>query len=279
MFNLPAVAPYRLTRAPLAQALGQVRFPLQARLGTIEGIAAVQDSLSDRYPYLQAPAPGIELQLGGPGVPAAFSPGAEQFVFSSDDGHSVHVNPSGFTLSVGPGYNGYRDFNERFRELVSLLHDVVRVPRCDRIAVRYLTLAATPPGDDAKWTKWFRPELLGWIGGAYLDDGTQLLNSLNQVQLRSRPQDPFASFPADVAGVIRHGLVPGGSSVNGMPPVAVSSESYVLDFDFFCEHPQAWDQERLMRQFDALHDQMDRFFFWALTDTGAEDFGYEEAGE
>lgn len=277
MFNLPAVAPYRLTRAPLAQAFGQVRFPLQARLATIDGLAAVQDGLRERYPYLEAqPTAGsLEVQFGPNGPQAAFGSNAQQFVFLSDDGYSVHVDAGSVTLSAGASYQGYEDFRDRFAEVVQILHSVVRVPRCDRIAVRYLTLATTPSSDSSAWSKWFRPEFVGWSGGKLLAEGTTIQNSLSQVQLSSSPQDSFALFPADVAGVVRHGLIPGGSGVAGIPPIQIDAESYVVDFDFFCEHAQPWDVGRLVGQFHALHDQIDRFFRWALTDEGARDFGYE----
>ena len=52
MFVLPEVPPYHLRRAPLVQALVQIRFPMLADLQSVDGIARLQDRLGDRFPYL-----------------------------------------------------------------------------------------------------------------------------------------------------------------------------------------------------------------------------------
>ena len=148
MFDLPDVVPYRLTRAPLAQALAQVRYPLQARLGTLEGVALIQERLADRYPYLEpaTAAGGIEVQFGPAGAQAALSSSASH---SSSSRTMVTASrfPDSATLSVGDAYMGATDFRERFLELLTVLGSVGRISRCDRIAARYLTLATMPPGE------------------------------------------------------------------------------------------------------------------------------------
>jgi uncharacterized protein (TIGR04255 family) len=279
MFDLPAAPRYRLNNAPLAQALVQVRFPIQARLGTLDGIATLQERLNDRYPYLQ-PSPqataNLEVQFGVGGAQAAISPNQQEYVFASDDGHSVWVSPSSVGLVATSEYQGVDDFSGRFEEILIALHEVVAVPRCDRIAARYLTVAPTPPGDTAAWTRWFRHELTGWPASHLVPDATRVVTALNQVQLTNPAQDGYATFPAEVQEVLRHGLVPGGSGVSGFPPIQLELESFVLDFDFFCEAPQVWNPQHLHQQFLALHAQIDSFFRWTLTDEALRDFGYEE---
>ena len=275
MFNLPSVDRYTLHRAPLAQALAQVRFPLQARLGSLEGIAVLQERLNPQYPYLEQP-PAVELQIAPGGAQAAISQTNRQYVFKGDDGHAVAVGPDVVTLTTDASYGGADDFKARFDDLLRILQEDVLIPRCNRIAAKYLTLAEVPPGEAQSWVEWFRPELLGWTGSTLLADDAHIVSAINQVQLRSRPQEAFAIFPGDVAGVVRHGLIPAGSLVDGIPPVQVASESYVIDVDLFCEFAQPWDRAHLSDQFSALHEQIDRFFRWTLTAAGESHFELEE---
>lgn len=278
MFDLPQVTPYTLNRAPLAQALAQVRFPLQARLASLEGLAGLQDRLSDPYPYLAPAATGpvFELQLG-PNGPQPVNTQSE-FVFRSDDGHAVWVSPNRVTLSVGPEYAGAADFTARLNEVLNALHVAVRIPRFERVAARYLTLAPVPLGDDYAWSRWFKPELTGWTGAGLISEQTTVVSALNQVQLRSRPQGDFADFPGEVGGVVRHGLVPPGSNVDGIPPVQVGEQSYVIDLDLYCEAAQPWEPERIGLQFSALHEKIDQFFRWTLLPEGEAHFELEERG-
>jgi uncharacterized protein (TIGR04255 family) len=277
VFDLPPTARYQLTRAPLAQALAQVRYPLQARLGTLTGIASVQERLAARYPYLgQQQIQSVEVQFSPESAPAAAVGADVNFTFTSDDGHAIVVTPGSATLSAGAQYQGVEDFAERFRELLTVLEETSKMPRCERLGVRYLTVATTPPGDARAWTRWFRPELVGWAGTELLTADSTVTSAINQVTFSTRPLGELAKFPVDVQAVIRHGLVPGGSALPGIPPVSVDQESYVLDSDVFVVAPQKWNVDTLSEQFSALHGQIDRFFRWTLTATGEEFFGLEE---
>lgn len=280
MFDLPDVPPYRLLRAPLAQALAQVRYPIQARLGTMDGLARVQELLGSDYPFLEPAAAadgGIEVQFGPAGAQAAVTH-QNQLVFKSEDGHSIWVTPDSTTLSVGDAYKGARDFGQRFEKVLNVLTRI-GVSRCDRIAARYLSVAPTPPNDNDAWTRWFNTELIGWQGHGHLRGDVKLASTITQSELTASPSGTLADFPASVGALIRHGLVPSGSTVNGIPAVQVHSPSFVLDFDFFCAAPQPWRAQRLNLQFIALHGQIDKFFKWTLQDAGLDYFGYEEVVE
>ncbi len=52
MFGLDPAPRYRLTRPPLVEALGQVRFPVRAKLNTLDGVAPVQERLDEVFPYM-----------------------------------------------------------------------------------------------------------------------------------------------------------------------------------------------------------------------------------
>jgi uncharacterized protein (TIGR04255 family) len=276
VFELPPVGEYKFANTPLAQALVQVRFPIQAKLGTLEGLSAVQERIADRYPYLGgSQSPPIELQIGPEGAQAAVGPGGG-YMFNSDDGHSVILHTDSVSLTVGPEYVSFDDFKERFDVILRALDECVTIPRCDRIATRYLTVAPTPVGDEGAWKTWFKAELLGWVAGHELSPAVVIGSAINQVGMSAPPTAALSAFPSDVQAVIRHGLVPGGTAVPGIPPISLPERSYLLDLDVFSAGAQGWDIDGLIEQVVVLHDQIERFFRWSLTPEGEKHFGLEE---
>ncbi len=270
MFRLDPPERYRLERAPLAQAMAQVRFPLIARLNSADGIAPIQDQLRDRYPYM-AQRQEVALQFPSQGSPGGTIGSAWEL--TDDEGRVVSISTGSATLSVGVAYEGVEEFAERFEQLLTVLAQQARVPRCDRLGVRYLSVAETLPGQETGWQEWFRPELTGWAGSPLLDDKTVADVALCQVHLRGAPSGPLLGLVDDVRCNANHGLVPGGSSIPGIPPVATNVPSYILDLDLYVEAPQLFAPGALRGQFEALHSEIDAFFRWSLTPAGEKRFG------
>ena len=121
----------------------------------------------------------------------------------------------------------------------------------------------------------FRPELTGWPATATVADGTHLVTTITQSQLTAPPTGELAGPEADIQAVVRHGLVPANTMVPGVLPRQPRGPAFLLDIDIFTEGPQEFEPDELTRQLTMLHDQIDRFFFWALTDEGATYFGRE----
>lgn len=279
VFNLPEVAPFALGRAPLAQALAQVRFPIQARLASLEGVAAIQDGLRERYPFMEPEQVAtFQLQLGPLASQAAVNQGSQRFVFRGEEDFSVTIAPDMVNLTAGADYAGADDFKERFREVLDVLQQSIPMVRCDRVAARYLNIATVPPGDDLAWSRWFRPDVAGWPGAGIAADGGHIQSSLSQVQMTAPPRDDLAIFPGEVTGLVRTGLVPGGSAIEGVPPVQVDVPSFVIDLDLFTAHAQTWNGEHLSQQFAILHNQIERFFRWTLSQEGEQAFELTEVG-
>lgn len=270
MFRLDPPERYRLERGPLAQAMAQVRFPLIARLNSPDGIAPIQDQLRDRYPYM-AQRQEIAVQVSSQGPPA--SAVGSVWELTDDDGRVVSISTGSATLSVGVAYKGVEEFAERFEQVLTVLAGQASVPRCDRLGVRYLSVAETLPGQEGGWQEWFRPELTGWAGSDLLDDQTAVDVALGQVQLRGSLSGSFSGLANDLRGTVSHGLVPAGSGIPGIPPVTTRAPSYILDLDLYLQAPQPLDPGALRIQFDALHSEIDAFFRWSLTRAGEEHFG------
>ena len=279
MFVLAPVSPYVLSNPPLAQALAQVRFPLQARLATLEGIAIVQDELSGEYPSLtQEQAHGIEIQFSQEGQQVSSGAASASFIFSSDDGFKVTITPESATLSVDVTYKGVDDFTDRFETLVHVLSEKLKIPRCERLGVRFLSTFDMPPGDLTAWTRWFNKDLIGWIGSSILNRDTAISSAITQVTLSSPERDELAVLPSRLEAIVRHGMAPRGSTVPGIPPIQLERDAYVLDLDFFVTTPQPWNVPKLKDQFTVIHGQIDRFFRWALSPDGEELVGLIQEG-
>jgi uncharacterized protein (TIGR04255 family) len=276
MFGLDPAPRYRLARPPLVEALGQVRFPVRAKLANLDGVAPIQERLDAVFPYMnQQQVQQVSLLIGAAGPAAAESQMAQSWRFTDDSGWSVVIAPDSATQSAGPQYGEFSEFSDRFRTVLTALADGAGVSRADRLGVRYLNIAEVPPGNDGAWRRWFRPELTGWSGSEAVGDTTRLITSITQTQLAAEPVGELSGPPVDVQAIVRHGFIPAGTMVPGVLPRQPQNPAYLLDIDLFIDGAQTFDVDELSRQVTMLHDQIDRFFFWAVAPDGAEYFGLE----
>jgi uncharacterized protein (TIGR04255 family) len=276
MLDLPGPPRYRMAAAPLVQALVQVNFPIVTRLQTLEGAAAVQAALGGQYPYLSQNVVQQMSLMVGPAGPAG--PQTSQNVvheLTSDDGWTLTLTVSSATLSVGEDYAGVDDFAHRFTELCAALAATGDLPRCDRLGLRYLDVVEIEDADG--WQDWFQPEIVG-VAAPALSQET-LLSSLTETRLRKQPDGPFQALRLPVEGILRHGVVPAGSVLAGVPPRPVQQRTFVFDMDTFVTAPQPFAPEALSDQFLALHTEIEKVFHWAVTDQGKVRFGYEAIDE
>lgn len=272
LLQVPEAPRYRLERAPLVQALAQVRYPLIAALETMPGVAPLQERLREAFPYMeQERVQEVSLVIGPAGPAGGAGAASVTWNLTNDAGTLVVIGAGSATLSAGASYTTVEEFSDDFERTLRALESV-GVPRCDRLGVRYLSLAAELPGEDRSWRRWFRPELLGWAGSDTVADGV-LETSINQVMLRHAPTGDLAGPPADVQATVRHGAVPAGTDVPGIPPLQVPHPAYLLDLDVYVAGHQPFDPARILKQFEMFHTQIDGFFYWSLTQEGAEHFG------
>jgi uncharacterized protein (TIGR04255 family) len=278
MFDLEPVRPYRLARPPLVQALGQIRYPLRgARFQTLDGVAPLQDRLVDFFPYMAQEQVQQVSMLLGPGAPlTSETQTARNWRFTDDVGWALVVGADSATLSIGPQYGAFEEFHDRFRAIVGALQESFAVPRCDRLGLRYVDVAPVPPGDEHAWREWFRPEITGWSATSVVGSDTRMVTSLTQTQLAASPTGELSGPPVDVQAIIRHGYIPPNAMIPGVLPAQTTSSAFLLDIDLFVDGHQPFEADELSRQITMLHDQIDRFFRWALAPAGEEYFGLEE---
>jgi len=245
-------------------------------------VADIQQRLAERFPFLERQdVQEVSLVLGPAGPTAPVSEIATSWSFSTEEGVQAVLAPDSATLSAaGDSYHGIAAFTERFEALLSALaQSPPRQRRCDRLGVRFLNLAAFPTETRTPDVAWFKPEVTGWIHTTLLEPDTQLASTVTQTEIVALPTGSFSGMPGPIQATIRHGMVPSGSAVPGIPPITVSSPSYLLDFDLFITAPQPFDVRVLLGQFRTMHRHIDSFFRWTLTDEGAEHFGLEELEE
>lgn len=279
MFNLDAAPKFTMERPPLAQALGQVRFPLIAHLQTLAGVAPLQDRLSEHFPYMeQNHVRAISFQVGPAGAALSEGESATSWEFTDDDGWMLVLSAGTATLSAGQSYTNSADFGSRFGAILTALAEVEHVRRCDRLGVRYLDLAPTPPGEEDAWHHWFRPEVVGWPAVGILAPGAHVRSTITQTLITCDTTGDFAGAPGEVQALIRHGFAPVGSVIPGFPQIELEQASWLLDLDLFVASQQRFISEALVAQFHSLHSHIDRFFRWAMTDDGVLYFGLEDIG-
>lgn len=278
MFQIEAPPRYRLVHPPLIQAVVQILFPLEARFQELSGIASIQDALQDLLPYVEGgPTQSVAVQVGIGGMVSSTS--KVIWKFTGDEAWEFTLEPGGAALSVaGDDYRGIEDFRQRFSHVLQALAKTGRVRRCNRIGIRYINAVESLPGDEKAWMRWFKKELLGWVGSDILVPDVRTQSSITQTQMLVSPSGPLASAPADIQALIRHGILPAGTEI----PVGTDASrglkqvSYILDVDMFIQAAQRFDPAALIEQFEALHGQIDAFFRWSLTQEGERHFEVED---
>jgi uncharacterized protein (TIGR04255 family) len=273
LFAVDRAPSYSLTRAPLVQALAQVRFPLVADFQNLGGVAPLQNALRANFPYMEQTR---VQELGfaiGPSGPSAAANETVNWQFTNDDGYLLEVGSGSATVSAGSAYEGVDEFASMFGVMLAAL-SAVGIPRCDRIGVRYLSVAPSLPTEARSIQEWFRPDVLGWAGSSAVDPDF-VTSSIAQTQLTVEPKDEFSSCPASVQAIVRHGYIPAGAILVGIPQISVDSRSFFLDLDVSCAGHQPLSATRLLEQFHAFHREIDSFFFWSLSKKGGEYFGLQ----
>jgi uncharacterized protein (TIGR04255 family) len=275
MFRLEEPPQYRLARPPLNQVLVEVRFPVETRLASVEGVAPLQQHLATLFPYLrQQQVQQLTMRVSADAPVAGETQITRPWIFTDDTGWTFRLEPGIAALSIGPQYSAFDEFSDRFSTIATALRNITGVQRADRLGVRYLNVAEVPPGDGGDWRQWFRSELTGWSATDIVRD-SRVITSLTQTQLTAPPVQELKGPPADVQAIIRHGVVPENTFIPGAVPPQLQRASYLMDLDVFVEASQPFDPEELSRQVTVFHDQIDRFFYWAMTDDGKMYFGCE----
>ena len=98
MFNYPGApqASYMMDNPPVVRVVVQVAYPPAARLGTSEGLAELQERLTDFRLQQQQPSIGLHISFGAmPGM----VPGSNA-TFTHPDGYELTIGPDSLALAI-----------------------------------------------------------------------------------------------------------------------------------------------------------------------------------
>ncbi|WP_328446065.1 TIGR04255 family protein [Amycolatopsis sp. NBC_00438] len=274
MFNIPPLRNYKLHNPPLVQALAQVRFPVIAKLASLEGVAGLQDALREFFPYMDGITENeLSVDLASDNVTREKT---TSWHFTDNTGTLLSVNTNSATLSMGTQYLSAESFISTFVRSLTIIQKELAILRCDRVGVRFLDVVNDSGSPEASWKTWFKPEVVGWPGSDLIKPETHVASSITQSQLVHKPIGDFANFASSVNAVVRHGVAESGAIVPGIPPYPLPTRSFILDLDFYVASQQPFDVNEISDQVRSLHSHIDRFFRWTLTEAGEKEFRLEE---
>ena len=273
MLRVPRPQPYMLVRAPLVQAVVQVRYPVIAHLQLLSGVAQMQDKLKALFPFMeqkQQQLVNFSFNSGGVG-PSVQQTASVSWEFTSDEhAYMLTLESGAAALSIpGQEYQGVENLRSMVGQVVSALEMVEEVRRCDRIGVRFLNVHPAAGGYE-EVLQYFRTELVGLIG--VVPSTSSVPGAISQLQLSS---NKVLADNSEVQGIIHAGLLPAESILPGLPPIILPERSFFMDCDIYSPQSRKFRTEGLLEVFTALHSELDAIFHFALTEDGKAAFGLE----
>ena len=246
-----------LSKAPLVQALCQVRFAPVPELVDDDNERKMAALLEDTYP-IRGTVQGAQLPVfGGP----ANLPLETFRTFEDLDGHwKVTVAQDAVTLETRE-YFDRDDLLNRTSAVLTALGQVRQPPIMTRVGVRYTDRILKPEGLRAL----VQPSLLGLL--PEVDDDQLVDHQSTQVALRD------ATTNAQV--LVRSLLLPPGAQFD--PNIAgVDVPSWVLDIDSSKQQNLRFDVHEVVEMARLLAKLAYQVFYWAVTDEFRANYGVSE---
>ena len=235
-----------LAKAPLVQAMCQVRFAPVPELVDDDNERRLAAALEDDYP-IRGTVQGAQLALFG----GQANPPFETFrTFEDvDNTWKVTLSQDAMTLETR-AYQDRDDLIDRAAKVLAVLSKVKQPPKVTRIGVRYTDQVLKPES----LRTLVRPSLIGMLADTEDDalvehQSTQvgLRDSNNsQVLVRSLMLPPNAQFDPNI--------------------VAVSDPSWVLDIDASNQDAMPYEVDRIIQVARLLAKRAYQVFYWAVTD-------------
>jgi uncharacterized protein (TIGR04255 family) len=257
----------RLTKAPLARVLAQLRFPgpiSSLRYGSDADIASLAGPLSGiGYPFLEE-GHQLVLQVTPDGV-TPHEAGKLWTFRSGDKSWHVTLTPEFVTLDTS-AYTDRDEFLTRLSSLVGVLAAAVELQGVSRVGYRYINQVKGL--STAELRSIMRNELLGAL--AVPEGDARLIDGISEATFSLDPVD----MPGGVADGLqaRWGKLPPGVVLDAsMPPTPEAT--WLLDIDSFRQVNLAFDEGPIIGQVKDLSVRAYRFFRWVTTPAFLTRFG------
>ena len=254
LLTLPDVSRIELRAPPLVLALCQVQYEGVASLEDARRIAPFQSAIQQEYPLSTIAPRSISLQVHATGMQQVNS---FQWVFRDrDDVWHLALANDAITLETRR-YDQFPNFLGRLRTVLNALQTHLEPSAIKRVGLRYINEIRT---GDANWGAIIRPQLLGPLTEPVLARyAAQVIQELR------------LAYPEGHAINVRHGLFPGGTTVQpreGETPL--DGSFYLLDLDAFQvssdQPPESLDPEAICARVDAFHTSIYQLFRWSVSD-------------
>jgi uncharacterized protein (TIGR04255 family) len=262
MFNYPpesARRSYTMENPPVVRVVVQVAYPPAARLGTADGVAALQEALGEHF-RLQSQGPaGFQISFGGP--PAVMP--TTNSVFAHAEGYELTVGQESLTLGIDHRYHDRATFAAVLGPALATVAGIGRLAQYARLGVRYINAS---PASVEEFRAWFKPEFVGWAGSDVLAiDANRTWVLITQIA-RTDPSSPITN------GVIRYGYLQTGVGADITNSPAGVAPSFIADIDLGSQRPGAFDPVSILEAFRDMNHEIAAFFENSMTQAGIEHF-------
>jgi len=263
---------HKLKDTPLVHVLAQVRFtPV---FGLKDRIQAVQARLRacDFPRYDQTTIQNLVIEAGGQAM--RLDPVARYDFLNRDKTEGV-VLTSDFVLVHTNKYSTYEEFDNRLRQVLTIVNAEVTPDLVERIGIRYVDLVRLDPGES--FTQYLAPGLLGYAfestqasleieGAASRMESIAKTASGSQLAVRCFQRADGTILPPDLWPTVLNyegRTIPAGELVT------------ILDIDHSSTQPVDFEVDPVADALAALHDKTDITFRGAVTPYALQKWGQE----
>src|SRR5262245_28859987 len=193
----------------------------------------------------------------------------DRYEFQNKEGTSGIVLATDFIALHTSTYEVYEKFEETLRVALAIIHRVVSLSLVERLGLRYIDLIRLGAGE--KFSDYLQPGLLG-LKNAKLGVTKSLsrfefvgTTEVGKLVIRYSQSDNGTFLPADLMpSPLKHEVE--------VPPGEVVS---FLDLDHFSEQSHDFEVLSVLELLGRLHDNLDRAFRSAVTETALQKWGSE----
>lgn len=257
LFEGPPPQEIKLTRAPLARVIGQVRFPPNLALAQPEEVSGFQKAIRRAYPVLsRMEMPDVSINATGE---LKVSPATVWKFSDAQNQWDVAVSTTFVALETR-SYVDRSDFMTRFTTVLEAADAEFSPQVATRVGLRYVNRITGPALD--KLSVLVRPEMQG-MTSLPLEGMVKLTMTESQLEL------------PEGAGklALRHGLMPAHSTYDPSSLEPLATPSWVLDIDASKESSMTFDPTELSELSRQFADWSYRLFRWVVTDQFLQEHG------
>lgn len=251
--SLPDEVP--LKNAPLLRVIGQVRFPTLLSVRNADRVSGFQDSVRDRYPFLEREDVAM-LTVGPISVPDAGHEAVVHWRFWDAQRHWRTTLNQDFLALETTTYESRADFMAKLGEVLRAFHTIFQPNAAIRLGMRYIDQITSPQFE--RLGDLLIPEVLG-TANIFGNDSQYLIT---QMSASAEPGRLIA----------RWGKLSKGMTVD--PTIQPAQEdSWIIDLDLSETREMPFDPEALVARLRIYAERIYTVFRWMVKDDFLREYG------